>query len=59
MLNDTDKKKLSDKYAKLETKLFSNILNLDSNSKEWQRASRTLSRLRKTFTYKNILENNY
>jgi hypothetical protein len=59
MLNDNDKKKLADKYAKLESRMFSNILCLDSNSKGWQQASRTLSRLRKTYTYKNILENNY
>jgi hypothetical protein len=54
-----DKQKLALKYAKLESKLFSNILYLDSNSKEWKRASRALTRLRKTFTYKHILEDNY
>jgi hypothetical protein len=47
---------LMTKYRYLENKYMSNILNLDSKSKQWQRASRALSRLKKTESYKLVIE---
>jgi hypothetical protein len=45
------------KYRLIEAKYFSRILNLNSNSKEWKRASKALTRLRKTQTYKTLDDN--
>lgn len=45
------------KSYRLQEKYFSIILNLDSKSKEWQRASRALDRFRKTKSYQLMIDN--
>lgn len=55
-MTDVERIYLVAKCIKLQNKYYSNILNLDSSSKQWILSARALTRLSKTVSYKMMID---